>query len=51
MQKLAKSPWHAKSGDRLIDELFHGPMGDEQEGIGSGYPEHGRLPQVIVAIC
>lgn len=47
MQKLLKSPWHSKCAGRLADELFRGPMGNEQEGIGSGYPEQGRLPEVL----
>jgi hypothetical protein len=47
MQKLLKTPWHTKSGDRIIDELFFGPMGNEPEGLGSGLPEDGRLPGVL----
>lgn len=48
MQKLLKSPWHSKCTGRLADELFRGPGGHEQEGIGSGHPEHGRLPEALV---
>jgi len=47
MQKLLKSSWHSKCAGRLADELFRGPMGNEQEGVGSGFPEHGRLPEVL----
>lgn len=47
MQKLLKSPWHSKFPDRLAENLFRGPLGDEREGVGSGLPEHGRLPEVL----
>lgn len=47
MQKLLKSPWHTNCAGRLADEIFRGPMGVEAEGIGSGHPEHGRLPEVL----
>jgi hypothetical protein len=47
MQKLLKSPWHSKCAGRLADELFRGPLGHEPEGIGSGHPEHGRLPEIL----
>jgi hypothetical protein len=47
MQKLLKSPWFDKCNGRLADEMFRGPMGTEAEGIGSGYPEHGRLPESL----
>ena len=47
MQALLKSPWHSKCAGRLADELFRGPLGNEPEGIGSGHPEHGRLPEVL----
>ena len=47
MQKLLKSPWHDRCNGRLASELFRGPMGNEVEGIGSGHPEHGRLPEVL----
>jgi len=48
MQKLLKSHWHSNCTGRLADELFRGPAGNELEGIGSGMPEHGRLPSVLV---
>ncbi len=47
MQFLLKSPWFDKCNGRLASELFRGPMGNEPEGIGSGYPEHGRLPEAL----
>jgi hypothetical protein len=47
MQLLLKSPWYNNCNGRLAEELFRGPLGHEPEGIGSGYPEHGRLPQVL----
>lgn len=47
MQFLLKSPWYDKCNGRLASELFRGPMGNEPEGIGSGYAEHGRLPEVL----
>lgn len=47
MQKLLKSPWHSKCAGRLAEELFRGPGGNEMEGMGSGIPEHGRLPSVL----
>jgi len=47
MQKLLKSPWREKCNGRLADELFRGPMGYEPEGIGSGLPEDGRLPEML----
>jgi hypothetical protein len=47
MQRLLKSPWHSKFPNRIADNLFRGVMGDERHGIGSGYPEHGRLPSVL----
>ena len=31
----------------LASELFRGPMGNEEEGIGTGLPENGRLPEVL----
>lgn len=50
MQFLLKSPWFDKCNGRLASELFRGPMGNEPEGIGSGYPEHGRLPEVLESL-
>jgi alpha-ketoglutarate-dependent taurine dioxygenase len=47
MQKLLKSPWFDQCAGKLAQILFRGPMGSENEGIGSGFAEHGRLPAVI----
>jgi hypothetical protein len=47
MQMLLKSPWFDKCAGRLANELFRGPMNNEIEGIGSGHPEHGRLPEAL----
>lgn len=47
MQSLWKSEWYDKCNGRIASELFRGPMGDLDKGIGSGYPEQGRLPAII----
>lgn len=47
MQKLMKSPWHDRWTSRIAMEMFRGPKADGSEGIGTGYPEHGRLPEVL----
>lgn len=46
MQKLLKSPWMSHFPSKLAEILFAG-NGNEFEGIGSGYPEHGRLPAAL----
>ena len=46
MQKLLKSPWHDHCNGRLANELFRGRQ-SESEGIGTGHPEHGRLPEAL----
>jgi len=46
MQKLLKSPWMKGFPDKVAQSLFLG-NGDETKGIGSGLPEHGRLPGVL----
>jgi hypothetical protein len=46
MQDLLKSPWHTVS-DPTAQILFFGPAGTINEGIGSGKPEHGRLPAAL----
>ena len=46
MQKLLKSPWMSKFPNHAAEKLFAGE-GDETQGIGSGHPEHGRLPEAI----
>jgi hypothetical protein len=50
MQKLLKSPWQGRFENRIAEELFRGPGGDEKQGIGSGLPDHGRLPAVLAAL-
>lgn len=47
MQKLLRSPWMNSCAGKLATILFRGPEGRENEGIGSGMVEHGRLPAVI----
>ena len=47
MQKLLKSSWVENCNGKQADELFRGPTGDGLEGIGSGYPEHRRLPLAL----
>jgi hypothetical protein len=47
MQRLLKSPWQSKFPSRLAENLFRGPLASEDEGIGSGLPEHGRLPGIL----
>lgn len=44
MQRLLKSPWASTCAGRLATILFRGPDGRENEGIGSGMIENGRLP-------
>ncbi len=46
MQKLLKSPWMSHFPSKLAEIMFVG-NGNEFEGIGSGHPEHGRLPAAI----
>lgn len=50
MQKLLKSEWYDKCNGRIASELFRGPMGDLDRGIGSGYAEQGRLPAVLAKL-
>jgi len=47
MQKLLKSPWFDNCAGKLANVMFRGPDGRETEGIGSGYAENGRLPEMI----
>ncbi|MBV8060158.1 MAG: hypothetical protein JO126_06015 [Alphaproteobacteria bacterium] len=47
MQKLMKSPWHDRWTSRAAMEMFRGLKSDGSEGIGTGLPEHGRLPEVL----
>jgi hypothetical protein len=48
MQRLLKSPWVDNCVGREARILFCGPEDKINEGIGSGMPENGRLPEVIV---
>lgn len=47
MQKLLKSPWYDNCNGKLANILFRGPDGRETEGLGSGYAENGRLPEMV----
>jgi hypothetical protein len=47
MQLLLKSPWYDKCASKMAGELFRGPEERLAEGIGSGMPEHGRLPEIL----
>lgn len=47
MQKLLSSSWYDNCNGKLADILFRGPDGRETEGIGTGHPENGRLPEMI----
>lgn len=49
MQKLLKSPWMHGFPNKTAEALFRGE-GDESEGIGSGHPEHGRLPAALLEL-
>ncbi len=47
MQLLLKSPWYDKCAGKTASELFRGPEDHLAQGIGSGMPDHGRLPEVL----
>ena len=47
MQFLLKSPWFENCTGRAATEIFCGPSQHLNEGIGSGRPEHGRLPEIL----
>ncbi|MDD3370225.1 MAG: hypothetical protein PHE27_00210 [Alphaproteobacteria bacterium] len=49
MQKLLKSPWMKGFPGKVSESLFWG-NGEERKGIGSGLPEHGRLPEWLTDI-
>ncbi len=49
MQKLLKSPWMRKFPNTIAETLFRGDE-DESHGIGSGHPEHGRLPEALAKL-
>ena len=50
MQQLLKSPWYDDCAGRVANDLFKGPNGKLDEGIGSGQPDHGRLPARLEAM-
>lgn len=47
MQKLLNSRWEGNCNGRVAMDLFRGPVGTLNEGIGSGYPRDGQLPGVL----
>jgi AcrR family transcriptional regulator len=47
MQKLLNAPWGDSVVGRLATDLFRGPVGSLNEGIGSGYPRDKQLPSVL----
>ncbi len=47
MQYLLKSSWVRDCRGRVAQTLFCGPENRLVEGLGSGVPENGRLPEVI----
>ena len=47
MQLLLKSPWKDNYNGKVAHFLFGGPPRREAEGIGTGMPENGRLPEVL----
>lgn len=47
MQKLLNCSWEQPYRLPLAEEVFAGQMDMEQDGIGSGNPENGRLPYVL----
>ena len=47
MQLLLKSQWVDDCNGKTANDLFRGTMGHENEGIGSGEPENGRLPEIL----
>ncbi len=49
MQKLLKSPWMKNFPSKIAETMFFGDN-DEAKGIGSGLPEHGRLPAVLAGL-
>ncbi|MEJ0061798.1 MAG: hypothetical protein WDO70_00985 [Alphaproteobacteria bacterium] len=50
MQKLLHSKWNGECSGRLASDLFKGPRGAVNEGIGSGLPHDGQLPQALDAL-
>ena len=50
MQQLLKSHWFDNCAGRVANDLFKGPNGKLDEGIGSGLADHGRLPARLDAM-
>lgn len=48
MQYLLKSPWDDNCTGKVATEIFRGTEGRVNEGIGTGRPENGRLPEFLV---
>jgi len=47
MQKNLDSRWEGQCNGRVASDLFRGPIGTLNEGIGSGHPRDGQLPGVL----
>lgn len=47
MQKLLNSRWDGNHNGRIAMDMFRGPVGTLNEGIGSGHPRDGQLPGVL----
>ena len=47
MQRLLDSEWEQDCNGQQAALIFCGPAGAPNEGIGSGKPEDGRLPEVL----
>lgn len=47
MQKMLKSHWKENFTGKAAAAIFRGIDGDEAHGIGTGHPEHGRLPLIL----
>jgi hypothetical protein len=47
MQQLLQSGWTGECNGRIASDLFKGPLGTHNEGIGSGFVTDGQLPWVI----
>ncbi len=49
MQRLLQSPWKNSFPNKTAESLFLG-VPDEEHGIGSGHPDHGRLPSILALL-
>ena len=47
MQILLKTSWRTRSDSSVGNDIFFGPNNALPKGIGSGMPEHGRLPAAL----